>query len=74
MLDSVASNLLEKESLEGAEVYAIIEKLTGERLDPAPRLRPDAAPPASGAGDAPADPASGRPASGPSFTPEASPA
>ncbi len=74
VLDRVAANLLEKESLEGAEVYAIIEELTGERLDPTPRPHPESLPPAAGAGDAPAGPESGHPAAGPAFTPEASPA
>ena len=72
VLDRIAANLLEKESLEGAEVYATIAELTGEHLDPTPRPLPDAAAPA--AGSAIANPASGRPASGPAFTPEATPA
>ncbi|MEO8276261.1 MAG: ATP-dependent zinc metalloprotease FtsH [Thermoanaerobaculia bacterium] len=71
VLDRVAADLLEKESLEGAEIYAVIEKLTGERLDPTPRPRPE---PRPASGDAPVDPPSGRASSGPAFTPEASPA
>ena len=46
MLDRVADELLEKESLDGDEVYATIAEMTGEQLDPMPRPRPEAAPPA----------------------------
>ncbi len=75
VLDRIAANLLEKESLEGAEVYATIAELTGEHLDPTPRPAPDAASSAPAAGAAAADPGAGRPASsGPAFTPEATPA
>ena len=74
VLDRVATDLLERESLDGEEVYNIITELTGERLDPMPRTRPDAAPAPPAAGDKPADPASGRPTTGPPLTPEATPA
>ena len=75
VLDRIAADLLEKESLEGAEVYATIAELTGEHLDPTPRPAPDAASSAPAAGAPAADPGAGRPASsGPAFTPEATPA
>ncbi|MEO8198187.1 MAG: AAA family ATPase, partial [Thermoanaerobaculia bacterium] len=75
VLDRVASDLLEKESLDGIEVYAIITELTGEKLDPTPRPpRAEAAPTAPAQGDGSTDSAADRPASGPSFTPEATPA
>jgi cell division protease FtsH len=51
VLDRIAAELLERESLEGAEVYRIIEEMTGQRLRPAeppksegPRGKPAAAP------------------------------
>ncbi len=77
VLDRVANDLLEKESLDGAEVYAAIAEMTGEQLDPMPRPRPEAAPPAQDTppgADSPTGPASGRPASGPALNPEATPA
>ena len=75
VLDRVAADLLEKESLDGAEIYAIITELTGEHLDPTPRPpRADAAPEVPTAGGGSPTSAPGRPASGPSFTPEATPA
>ena len=75
VLDRIAADLLEKESLEGAEVYATIAELTGEHLDPTPRPAPDTASSAPAAGAPAADPGAGRPASsGPAFTPEATPA
>jgi len=48
VLDRIADELLEHESLEGADVYRIIEELTGEKLRPAEPRRPtpsDSTPP-----------------------------
>jgi cell division protease FtsH len=48
VLDRIAAELLERESLDGGEIYRIIEEMTGERLRPVevpkpPRATPDAA-------------------------------
>jgi cell division protease FtsH len=74
VLDKVAADLLERESLDGGEIYAIITEITGEHLDPTPRPKPEAPPLPPAAGGTPADPPSGRPATGPAFSPEATPA
>ena len=47
LLDRLARELLERESLEGAEVYDLIEELTGERLGPAPSPAPGRKAPAA---------------------------
>jgi len=41
VLDRLAQELLERESLEGAEVYRIIEEMTGKRLRPAEPPKPE---------------------------------
>jgi cell division protease FtsH len=61
VLDRISAELLEKESLDGEEVYRLIEEMTGERVGPvhpAPPREPDAASPAPGASAPSADPAS----------------
>jgi cell division protease FtsH len=45
VLDRIAGDLLERESLEGGEVYRIIEEMTGQKLAPIVPTRP--APPAA---------------------------
>ncbi len=53
VLDRVARELLEHESLEGSEIYRIIEEMTGEKLEPLPRpprRAGPAAPEANGGG------------------------
>jgi cell division protease FtsH len=53
VLDRIAAELLEKESLEGDEVYRIIEEMTGRKLAPAVPRPKDPGTPAP-ASDAPA--------------------
>jgi cell division protease FtsH len=74
VLDRIAKELLEHESLEGSEIYRIIEEMTGQKLEPTPvqrtpRMPPPTTPsaPATVTGDSPL------PAGGPSM-PEPSPA
>jgi len=57
VLDRIASELLEKESLDGATVYAIIEEMTGLSL-PRPKepMRPRAGGPPGGTVEAPPEP------------------
>ncbi len=67
VLDRIALDLLEHESLDGEAIYRLIEQLTGEKLTPVMPTRPKgpgataAAPsgPAAPAGDSPAEPAVG---------------
>jgi cell division protease FtsH len=71
VLDRIARELLERESLEGREVYRIIEEMTGQRL------RPVEPPKIGGTGSAEADtgePTTKQPEVGPDLEPEPSPA
>ncbi len=73
-LDRITTDLLERESLEGSEVYARIEELTGQKLTPAMPAKPrgPVSPPPAEAGDAGSEPAT-RPLS-PDLGPQPSPA
>jgi len=42
VLDRIAAELLERESLDGGEIYRIIEEMTGERLRPVELAKPSA--------------------------------
>ena len=44
-LDAIAAELLEKESLDGDEVYILIERITGREVPHATKARAQAAPP-----------------------------
>jgi len=64
VLDRIAAELLERESLDGAEIYRIIEEMTGQKLRPAELPKPPepghgAEASASAAGAAPESPAVG---------------
>jgi cell division protease FtsH len=76
VLVRIARELLEHESLEGSEIYRLIEELTGQKLEPAPQPpKPTRTPP--GGPSAPAvagTPGSAAPAGGPTIAPEPSPA
>jgi cell division protease FtsH len=76
VLDRIARELLEHESLDGGEIYRIIEEMTGQKLEPVPRPPKRPEPPASGAPatGAVATPAKSGAAEGPPLTPEPSPA
>ncbi|HYN43331.1 MAG TPA: hypothetical protein VE129_16255, partial [Thermoanaerobaculia bacterium] len=56
-LDAIAAELLEKESLDGDEVYILIERITGREVPHATKARTQAALP-------PADPKTPAPAAG----------
>jgi len=73
VLDRISSDLLDRESLEGREIYQIIEEMTGERLQPVEPPKP------GGSGESTAAPKTGEPESpqsdvGPDLEPEPSPA
>jgi cell division protease FtsH len=72
VLDRVALDLLEHESLDGEAVYRIIQQMTGENLAPPPTPKADAGPPA---GPTP-EPARPEPQSAgiPGLTPKIAPA
>ncbi|MGE0639246.1 MAG: ATP-dependent zinc metalloprotease FtsH [Thermoanaerobaculia bacterium] len=76
VLDRVSIELLERESLDGSEVYRMIEEMTGQKVEPAPIERktgePPAPPAATAAAKPEADPAST--GKGPDFSPSPSPA
>ena len=76
VLDKVSNELLERESLDGSEVYRMIEEMTGQKLEPAPVERRTGEPPAPPAATATAK--SGADAAptgkGPDFSPSPSPA
>ncbi|HSM13262.1 MAG TPA: hypothetical protein VLA66_04275, partial [Thermoanaerobaculia bacterium] len=77
VLERIAEVLLEKESLEGEEVYRIIEEMTGEKMVPATPSRPRGSGSGPGeevAGGAGEDAAEGDGALGPDLTPRPSPA
>jgi len=76
-LDRISAELLEKESLEGDEVYRMIEELTGEKLGPArgaPPTQPGAPGPAPEASAPSADPATPAAGVGPDLAPRPTPA
>ncbi|MBP1642167.1 MAG: ATP-dependent metallopeptidase FtsH/Yme1/Tma family protein [Acidobacteria bacterium] len=76
-LDRISAELLEKESLEGDEVYRMIEELTGEKLGPArgaPPTQPGAPGPAPEASAPSADPAAPAAGVGPDLAPRPTPA
>jgi cell division protease FtsH len=52
VLERVAARLLELESLDGTEIYQIIEEMTGEKLTPPPAKPRDRGPSAQPAGEA----------------------
>jgi cell division protease FtsH len=72
VLDRVALDLLEHESLDGEAVYRIIQQMTGENLAPPPAPKADAGPPA-GPTPEPARPEPHTPTL-PGLTPKISPA
>jgi cell division protease FtsH len=77
VLDRLSSDLLERESLEGDEVYRIIEELTGERLAPVAPPRPrekNADAPEAGAPAAAGDVAGAPKVGGPDLAPRPTPA
>jgi cell division protease FtsH len=72
VLDRVAALLLERESLDGADIYRIIEEMTGQRVAPPapkPRDRGPSAEPAAGGTVAEAPPAPVGPGLGPQPSP-----
>jgi len=74
VLDRIAAELLERESLDGAEIYRIIEEMTGQKLRPAELPKP----PETGHGAETAEAATGAepesPAVGPDLETSPSPA
>jgi cell division protease FtsH len=76
VLARIARELLDHESLDGAEIYRIIEELTGHKLEPAPLppRTPKLPPPGSPTAAAPVTGESAAPSSGPNIAPEPSPA
>jgi cell division protease FtsH len=74
VLDRIADELLDRESLEGHEIYRTIEELTGERVAPPPPKPRDAGPSAAPAGETVAGAAQPEAAVGPELGPQPSPA